>query len=467
MDPAAVLSGVPLVQQGVTPTMPVPALVATVPPSAAPVNTKGRAKKTTAKKKTTKKKAESKTGAKKKSTCRYDSSLGLLTKKFVALLQEADDGVLDLNVAAGKLNVQKRRIYDITNVLEGIGLIEKKSKNNIQWKGSKMGTIDEMKKEMDNLHVELDELNQQEALIDDYIVRMQKQLKSLSKDEQKTPYAYVTHEDIRRLPNFNGDTLIAIKAPDGTTLEVAHPDEGLEPPHRRYQIFLKSSGGPIDVYLVSQHEEVENNANANDNANNIDNINNNTNSNHNPNQAGNQPLQPPPNTNSSAVSATPPSFPPSSATAAGGSIMHTHQTMNHMPKGPSSMTASHAHAHTHAHSHAQHPPHMHDHAHAHAHLQHQPQQDSYNTTFPPPLHSLSPANTHPHNAHAHSHAHAHRMVNPNAHMYLQQHPNPHSPIVKLEPPSLQDTDYFFNLEQNEGIADLFNDSFGDNILGKM
>jgi|TARA_B100001142_G_scaffold242982_1_gene242128 sugar-specific transcriptional regulator TrmB len=30
--------------------------------------------------------------------------------------------------------VQKRRIYDITNVLEGIGLIEKKSKNNIRWK---------------------------------------------------------------------------------------------------------------------------------------------------------------------------------------------------------------------------------------------------------------------------------------------------------------------------------------------
>lgn len=29
---------------------------------------------------------------------------------------------------------QKRRIYDITNVLEGIDLIEKKSKNSIQWK---------------------------------------------------------------------------------------------------------------------------------------------------------------------------------------------------------------------------------------------------------------------------------------------------------------------------------------------
>ncbi len=34
------------------------------------------------------------------------------------------------------LAVQKRRIYDITNVLEGIGLLKKISKNNIQWKGS-------------------------------------------------------------------------------------------------------------------------------------------------------------------------------------------------------------------------------------------------------------------------------------------------------------------------------------------
>jgi sugar-specific transcriptional regulator TrmB len=42
--------------------------------------------------------------------------------------------VLDLNIAASKLEVQKRRIYDITNVLEGIGLIEKKSKNNVQWR---------------------------------------------------------------------------------------------------------------------------------------------------------------------------------------------------------------------------------------------------------------------------------------------------------------------------------------------
>lgn len=65
---------------------------------------------------------------------RYDTSLGLLTKKFVGLLQNSTDGVIDLNIASTKLDVQKRRIYDITNVLEGIGILEKKSKNNIRWK---------------------------------------------------------------------------------------------------------------------------------------------------------------------------------------------------------------------------------------------------------------------------------------------------------------------------------------------
>ena len=56
------------------------------------------------------------------------------------LLQEAEDGILDLKVAADTLNVrQKRRIYDITNVLEGIGLIEKRNKNCIKWKGAVAG----------------------------------------------------------------------------------------------------------------------------------------------------------------------------------------------------------------------------------------------------------------------------------------------------------------------------------------
>lgn len=78
--------------------------------------------------------AESQDGVTPVTACRYDSSLGLLTKKFVSLLQGTNDRTLDLNKAAKLLEVQKRRIYDITNVLEGINLLVKVSKNHVRWK---------------------------------------------------------------------------------------------------------------------------------------------------------------------------------------------------------------------------------------------------------------------------------------------------------------------------------------------
>ena len=66
---------------------------------------------------------------------RKENGLVELTKKFIDLLKEAHEQTLDLNEAVMTLKVQKRRIYDITNVLEGIGLIKKVSKNNIRWDG--------------------------------------------------------------------------------------------------------------------------------------------------------------------------------------------------------------------------------------------------------------------------------------------------------------------------------------------
>ena len=62
--------------------------------------------------------------------------MGELTKRFIDLLKSSPTKEVDLNEASKTLEVQKRRIYDITNVLEGIGLIEKTIKNKIRWKGN-------------------------------------------------------------------------------------------------------------------------------------------------------------------------------------------------------------------------------------------------------------------------------------------------------------------------------------------
>ncbi|XP_033626460.1 transcription factor E2F5-like [Asterias rubens] len=184
---------------------------------------------------------------------RHEKSLGLLTTKFVALLQEAKDGVLDLKMAADTLAVrQKRRIYDITNVLEGIGLIEKKSKNSIQWKGAGPGcNTTEMSDRLDMLKEELKEMEDVEADLDEQRNRVQQSIRNVTDDQENSRLAYVTHEDLCRC--FTGDTLLAIQAPSGTQLQVPVPENG-PANKKRYQIHLKSYKGPIFVTLVNKDE---------------------------------------------------------------------------------------------------------------------------------------------------------------------------------------------------------------------
>ncbi|GFS07867.1 transcription factor E2F4-like [Elysia marginata] len=188
------------------------------------------------------------------SCSRHEKSLGLLTTKFVTLLQEAKDGVLDLKVAAEQLAVrQKRRIYDITNVLEGIGLIEKKSKNSIQWKGSGPGSNSrDISERLSGLKDDLADLRQKEQELDKHKQWVQQSIKNVTDDITNTRLAFVTHEDICHC--FDGDTLLAVQAPSGTQLEVPIPETG--PGFKRlYQIHLKSQGGPINVLLVNKHTD--------------------------------------------------------------------------------------------------------------------------------------------------------------------------------------------------------------------
>lgn len=182
---------------------------------------------------------------------RFEKSLGLLTTRFVSLLQKARDGVLDLKLAADILAVrQKRRIYDITNVLEGIGLIEKKSKNSIQWKGAGPGcNTQEMANRLAVLKKEISSLEEQEQKLDMHKQWMQQSIRNITDDVENCHLAYVTHEDICRC--FQEDTMLAIQAPSGTELEVPLVEQNGSS-KKNYQMHLKSSVGPIYVLLVNK-----------------------------------------------------------------------------------------------------------------------------------------------------------------------------------------------------------------------
>ena len=231
---------------------------------------------------------------------RYDSSLGILTKRFVHLLKSAPGHRVDLNKAASDLGVQKRRIYDITNVLEGIGLIQKEAKNHVSWcddpevdlsrsvdVSSSLETSESQiappvaaSPELLDAKNKANALQDEEVELDQYLDFFSRQsgVFPLERDpipiterpyrpdylpagvDNAKPYMYVRYSDLSDLDIYKQDTVIGVRAPKGTNLEVPDPEQGMEPGAKRYQMFLSStkpqsgkksgSGGAIDVYLV-------------------------------------------------------------------------------------------------------------------------------------------------------------------------------------------------------------------------
>jgi transcription factor E2F7/8 len=66
---------------------------------------------------------------------RREKSLGELCKRFVQLYGHDQEPIISLDFTTQKLGVERRRIYDIINILEIFDVVARLGKNTYNWKG--------------------------------------------------------------------------------------------------------------------------------------------------------------------------------------------------------------------------------------------------------------------------------------------------------------------------------------------
>ena len=225
----------------------------------------------------------------KKKRLRQENSLGELTTNFIDYVKTKGLELININEIVKKLKVKKRRIYDITNVLEGIGYIKKLGKNQIKWIKAdflKENIILNNNNEDSNKINKFLELKKENEKLDLFLKEINLEFEKINEKPETKNYAYVTYDDLKNLADNNNNKMIAIKAPIDTNIEIIDNKnienlkenignicndnkEILDNLKKENQIFMESKNGEISVYIIFNNER-ENSINYNNENNNID-----------------------------------------------------------------------------------------------------------------------------------------------------------------------------------------------------
>ena len=164
---------------------------------------------------------------------KQENSLGQLTKNFLQYIKKRGRVNININDLVKDLKVKKRRIYDITNVLQGIGYIEKNGKNEIIWKknitnqkiDNENDSPEDYKSNYDDLKNELKKLKTEDAEIEVILNKFKDEFNILSRKQDFAKYGYITFNDISNLSKNEDLDFIIIKATKGTVINVIDDEE--------------------------------------------------------------------------------------------------------------------------------------------------------------------------------------------------------------------------------------------------
>lgn len=188
------------------------------------------------------------------SSTNFDSgTLGDIARKFVNYLLASGGKDIDLNHAVDEIDVPKRRIYDVTNVLEGCRLIEKKEKNNVTWIGHQRKVLGFP------VATEVNTLREQNEFLEKSLRAMESQVMDYYRYQQGSlqprakTHLFISRDDLANA--YPDNQVIVVRAPPVTVMSVPNPDSGPTHGMRRFEVNLHvpdTSPGEIAVSMIKK-----------------------------------------------------------------------------------------------------------------------------------------------------------------------------------------------------------------------
>ena len=206
---------------------------------------------------------------------KQENSLGLLTRNFLQYIKNKGRVNININDLEKDLDVKKRRIYDITNVLQGIGYIEKKGKNEISWiknckdqNQNNSNISDSYISNCNKLKLEYEDLKKEDKENDDKLNKYREEFNLLSGRKDFHKYGYITFNDIKNLSKDDNLDFIIIKASKGTVINVIDDEESKKAYTKiknqmesgkiqKNEILLTSLENLHHIFLYSKNEQLK------------------------------------------------------------------------------------------------------------------------------------------------------------------------------------------------------------------
>ncbi|KAH8739684.1 E2f3 protein [Cryptosporidium ryanae] len=179
---------------------------------------------------------------------RAESGLLLLTEKVIECARQSPNFEIDLQTVESKLGVPRRRLYDITNVLEAVGLFTKPRHNIYKLNLDISSGLLQDEGNDENIMF----YTKSQTELERAIANLRYSIEELIRNGKEQGLLYIDEEIMSKLCPANSNTIVAISAPIDTSIT-------LNPNQHSYQLLnsiLRTKNSSSENGMISVQTQV-------------------------------------------------------------------------------------------------------------------------------------------------------------------------------------------------------------------